>query len=223
MARRSHAPGDDFLSLCQSLFGRDTLGGSATLPSASFGLRLVLSDLALIQRPWWKICRQAGIFFLREHILLNSLKTASALSGDKNRFLESLQKEGYKGIELTQSLQTVLGRILGPRDSIADWQLLEVPTTGADAVGLRELLGFTQCPPIASFETLDLETLQQNSASVQLDRVSWAVADVPASQEDADWVEMHVNPGLFYQRLIPAEVVRKEKQNWLFRLPESEL
>jgi hypothetical protein len=212
------SPDGGFRALCESLLGRPNLRGDLEWRSSSFGLCLILSDLALIQCPWWKICRQAGLFFFREHILLNQRKLHHSLGDDHDTFCASLFEEGYMKVTLTVHLQEVLARILNPTDSIEDWQLVQVPTGSADAMALRKLLALTKCPAITTFSALDPATLRPQPPS-PFDTHGEVNVDIPPT--DSNWVEIHSHPGEYYKRLIPEHVISGAEQSWLFRLPEE--
>jgi hypothetical protein len=211
-----------FHTLCKSLFGRPNLRGDADWPTTSFGLSLILSDLALIQRPWWKICRHAGLFFFREHILVNSLKTRYSLGDEQGSFFESLLKEGYKQIEVSSNLQSVLARILGPRDVVEDWQLLEIPINERDSVALLELLALTKCPSIASFDGNDVTTENQiEEEGTILTVVTETIMDNPPIENRQDWIESRRNPGEYYRNMIDPKMMGEEPLAWVFRLPQT--
>jgi hypothetical protein len=182
-------------------------------------LTQVFADLALLQRPWWKLCRQAGIFFFREHILVNFARTERSLNMKGEVFREYLSRERFWPVEIGQRLQAVLKRIVD--DPIENWILLAIPSRGQDADKLRTLLAFMKCNPIQDFDELDLETFTKPSQ-----RDGWAIehreiATFEPREADLDWPEIRANPGIFYQKLIRPEVVSTAQQTWLFRNPDD--
>jgi hypothetical protein len=213
-------PAIAFRTLCESLFGRPNLRGDAAWPSSSFGLALILSDLALIQRPWWRVCQHAGLFFFRAHVLVNPVKARYSLGDEQSQFVQSLMSEGFTPTEISPDLRTALLRILGPRESIEDWRLLEIPRENQDSRELLDLLALTKCPSVESFDAIDPVTLQLTNRR-KLDQTETIVhCDVPPAENHSDWLEICRHPGQFYRSLVPPRT-SDEPLCWLFRSPAT--
>ena len=210
-------PLTEFQHICYSVLGRAFLRCEASWGSCSTVFMQAFADLIQIQRPWWRMCSLAGIFFFRSHVLIDFVKAGKSLSIEPELFRSFLQRETYQPCPIPEGLARALHQVLD--DNSGGWNLFAIPS-GKDASQecqkFAQLMRVMKCSDINDFNEwkfdgpvrMDVKTFNIEPPEPTYSREGDAVGEERRA--------MMAAPGEFYQKLIPSERVQND-ECWLFR------
>lgn len=223
----SREPLSTFQRLCQSILGYPCLFTRPEVgsPPCAVIFLQAFTSLSQIQRPWWKMCGDAGIFFFRRHVLLNFGRTARSLEYQQDELREMLARDGYTECEMPDCLEHTIEHVT--TGDIDEWIIWQFPTE-SDGQAYIALLQFMRTLQMMNINDIDdFEEWKGAPSVLRQSRMQNFVmeaienAHVAATDELEDRKRMQASPGEYYASLVPPERVRPD-ECWLFRpMPDS--
>ncbi|KAH0789625.1 hypothetical protein GPJ56_006127 [Histomonas meleagridis] len=199
MAIKDVEKAEEFL---KSVLGRMFLRPRCEWGSTENVFTQVFGELIQIQKGWWKLFKQLGIFYFREHLLIECEKFAFLLSVTPQEFIAKIEKDNFRAIPIPDSLRSVLLQIF-TEDDLNYWTLYAIPHDNS-ANNLLSLLSHVQMPSIHEFgENQAKEMLKGDFKTVEIFNLPPSTAIPP-------------DFGIYYQSLIPEERVQRGEKSWIF-------
>ena len=176
------------------------------------------ADLIQIQRPWWRMCSLAGIFFFRSHVLIDFAKAEKSLSIEPEQFRSFLHRENYQPCPVPEGLAHALNKVID--DDAGTWSLFAIPG-GDDASQecrkLLQLMRVMKCSDINDFNEWKFDgPVRMDVKHKTFDVESFVICSQEGDAVGDERRAMMAAPGEFYQKLIPCERMQKDAC-WLFK------